>query len=98
MIAQYIWSGIVVGAVYALVAIGFTMIYNATETVNFAVGAFTFALAIGSTIIFGLIPALQVSRPSVNESLQQGAKGSTGAAASSTPPAGCTSPPTGRHG
>ena len=46
--------------------------------VNFAVGAFTFALAIGSTIIFGLIPALQVSRPSVNESLQQGAKGSTG--------------------
>jgi putative ABC transport system permease protein len=46
--------------------------------VNFAVGAFTFALAIGSTIIFGLIPALQVSRPSVNGSLQQGAKGSTG--------------------
>jgi putative ABC transport system permease protein len=46
--------------------------------VNFTVGAFTFALAIGSTILFGLIPALQVSRPSVNESLQQGAKGSTG--------------------
>jgi putative ABC transport system permease protein len=46
--------------------------------VNFAVGAFTFALAIASTIIFGLIPALQVSRASVNESLQQGAKGSTG--------------------
>jgi len=46
--------------------------------VNFFVGAFTFALAIGSTLIFGLIPALQVSRPSVNESLQQGAKGSTG--------------------
>ncbi len=46
--------------------------------VNFFVGAFTFALAIGSTILFGLIPALQVSRPSVNESLQQGAKGSTG--------------------
>jgi hypothetical protein len=46
--------------------------------VNFAVCAFTFALAIGSTVLFGLIPALQVSRPSVNESLQQGAKGSTG--------------------
>jgi len=46
--------------------------------VNLIVGAFTFALAIGSTVIFGLIPALQVSRPSVNESLQQGAKGSTG--------------------
>jgi putative ABC transport system permease protein len=46
--------------------------------VNFTVAAFTFALAIGSTVLFGLIPALQVSRPSVNESLQQGAKGSTG--------------------
>jgi putative ABC transport system permease protein len=46
--------------------------------VNLAVGGFTFALAIGSTILFGLIPALQVSRSSVNESLQQGAKGSTG--------------------
>ena len=46
--------------------------------VNLAVCAFTFVLAIGSTVLFGLIPALQVSRPSVNESLQQGAKGSTG--------------------
>ena len=46
--------------------------------VNIFVGVFTFVLAIGSTILFGLIPALQVSRPSVNESLQQGAKGSTG--------------------
>jgi putative ABC transport system permease protein len=46
--------------------------------VNYTVCAFTFALAIGSTVLFGLIPALQVSRPSVNESLQQGAKGSTG--------------------
>jgi putative ABC transport system permease protein len=46
--------------------------------VNLTVGAFTFGLAVGSTILFGLIPALQVSRPSVNESLQQGAKGSTG--------------------
>ncbi|MEY2519128.1 MAG: hypothetical protein QOF24_887 [Verrucomicrobiota bacterium] len=46
--------------------------------VNFTVCAFTFVLAIGSTMLFGLVPALQVSRPSVNESLQQGAKGSTG--------------------
>src|SRR3954447_1783178 len=46
--------------------------------VNTTVAAFTFALAIGSTLLFGLIPALQVSRPAVNESLQQGAKGSTG--------------------
>jgi putative ABC transport system permease protein len=46
--------------------------------VNVTVCLFTFVLAIGSTLLFGLIPALQVSRPAVNESLQQGAKGSTG--------------------
>ena len=46
--------------------------------VNTSVCVFTFVLAIGSTLLFGLIPALQVSRPAVNESLQQGAKGSTG--------------------
>jgi putative ABC transport system permease protein len=46
--------------------------------VNLFVCGFTFVLAIGSTLLFGLIPALQVSRPSVNEALQQGAKGSTG--------------------
>jgi branched-chain amino acid transport system permease protein len=48
MIAQYVWSGVVVGAVYALVAIGFTMIYNATETVNFAVGE---SLMVGAYLI-----------------------------------------------
>jgi putative ABC transport system permease protein len=46
--------------------------------VNTSVCAFTFALAIGSTLLFGLIPALQVSKPAVSQSLQQGAKGSTG--------------------
>jgi putative ABC transport system permease protein len=50
--------------------------------VNAAVCAFTFILAIVSTLTFGLVPALQVSRPNVNESLQQGAKGSTGGAQS----------------
>jgi len=46
--------------------------------VDFPVCAFTFALATGCAIVFGLIPALQVSRPAVNQSLQQGAKGSGG--------------------
>ncbi len=46
--------------------------------VNIGVCAFTFGLAILSTLIFGLVPALQVSRTNVNESLQQGSKGSTG--------------------
>jgi putative ABC transport system permease protein len=47
-------------------------------SVNATVCAFTFFIAIVSTVLFGLVPALQVSRGSVNESLQQGAKGSTG--------------------
>ncbi|HEY2800499.1 MAG TPA: ABC transporter permease, partial [Chthoniobacterales bacterium] len=46
--------------------------------VNLGVCAFTFGLTILSTLLFGLVPALQVSRTNVNESLQQGAKGSTG--------------------
>jgi branched-chain amino acid transport system permease protein len=33
-------SGITVGAVYALVALGFTIIYNASDVVNFAQGEF----------------------------------------------------------
>ena len=47
-------------------------------SINPGICAFTFALAILSTLLFGLVPALQVSRPSVNDALQQGSKGSTG--------------------
>lgn len=37
---QFLFSGITVGAVYALVALGFTIIYNASDVVNFAQGEF----------------------------------------------------------
>lgn len=37
---QFFLSGITVGAVYALVALGFTIIYNASDVVNFAQGEF----------------------------------------------------------
>lgn len=37
---QFILSGLTVGAVYALVALGFTIIYNASDVVNFAQGEF----------------------------------------------------------
>ncbi len=37
---QFLLSGVTVGAVYALVALGFTMIYNASDVVNFAQGEF----------------------------------------------------------
>ncbi|WP_420413663.1 branched-chain amino acid ABC transporter permease [Roseibium sp.] len=37
---QFVYSGLTVGAVYALVALGFTIIYNASDVVNFAQGEF----------------------------------------------------------
>lgn len=37
---QFVFSGLTVGAVYALVALGFTIIYNASDVVNFSQGEF----------------------------------------------------------
>lgn len=37
---QFLFSGLTVGAVYALVALGFTIVYNASDVVNFAQGEF----------------------------------------------------------
>ncbi|GIX10775.1 branched-chain amino acid ABC transporter permease [Elioraea sp.] len=39
-ILQFVFSGLTVGAVYALVALGFTLIYNASDVINFAQGEF----------------------------------------------------------
>ena len=37
---QFLFSGITVGAAYALAALGFTLIYNASNVINFAQGEF----------------------------------------------------------
>ena len=37
---QYVASGLTVGAIYALVALGFSIIYNASGAINFAQGEF----------------------------------------------------------
>ncbi len=37
---QFLFSGITVGAIYALVGLGFTIIYNASHVINFAQGEF----------------------------------------------------------
>jgi len=39
-LVQFLVSGLTVGAVYALVALGFTLVFNASEVVNFAQGEF----------------------------------------------------------
>lgn len=40
MLAQFLLSGLTIGAIYALVALGFTLIYNASHVINFAQGEF----------------------------------------------------------
>jgi branched-chain amino acid transport system permease protein len=39
-IIQYLFTGLTLGSIYALVALGFTMIYNATGIINLAQGEF----------------------------------------------------------
>ncbi|MBO0696363.1 MAG: ABC transporter permease, partial [Verrucomicrobia bacterium] len=46
--------------------------------INAPVFAFTLVAAIFSTLVFALVPALQVTRPGVNESLRDGNRGAVG--------------------
>jgi branched-chain amino acid transport system permease protein len=39
-LAQYLLTGLTIGAIYALVALGFAIIYNASHVINFAQGEF----------------------------------------------------------
>ncbi len=66
---QFLASGLTVGAVYALVALGFTLIYNASDVVNFAQGEFVmlggmvtvFVTAAGVPLPIAAIIAVAVS-------------------------------------
>ena len=51
-ILQYIFSGITIGAIYAVVAIGFNLIYSTTGILNFAQGEF---VMLGGMIAFALL-------------------------------------------
>ncbi len=63
---QFLISGLTVGAVYALLALGFTIIYNASEVVNFAQGEFVmlggmitvFTLAAGVPLPLAILVAV----------------------------------------
>jgi branched-chain amino acid transport system permease protein len=50
---QFFFSGLTVGAVYALVALGFTLIYNSSDVINFAQGEFVM-LGGMTTVFLGL--------------------------------------------
>lgn len=59
-ILQYVFSGITNGAIYAVIAIGFSMLYNSTELINFAHGEFVMLGGLGLVTLWG---ALQLPLP-----------------------------------
>ncbi len=59
-LAQYIMSGLTTGSIYALVALGFSLIYNATHIVNFAQGDF---LSLGGLVMYSLLNWLGLPMP-----------------------------------
>src|SRR5258708_21970576 len=48
---QFLFSGLTVGAIYALIALGFTLIYSSSDVINFAQGEF---VMIGGMVTFFL--------------------------------------------
>lgn len=66
-ILQYVFSGITVGAVYAMVGLGFTMVYNSTSIINLAQGEFVMlggligVSAVGLFKEWGLPPSASIS-------------------------------------
>jgi branched-chain amino acid transport system permease protein len=52
LLSQTIWSGLTIGSIYALIALGFTLIYNVSKIINLAQGQF---VMIGSMIFFSLV-------------------------------------------
>lgn len=49
---QFVLSGLTVGSVYALVALGFTIVYNASGVVNFAQGEFVMIGGMSTVFLF----------------------------------------------
>jgi len=65
-ILQYLFSGITNGAIYAVIALGFSMLYNSTELINFAHGEFVMLGGLALVTLWGglglpLVPALLLS-------------------------------------
>jgi len=66
---QFLMSGLTVGAVYALVALGFTLVYTASDVVNFAQGEFVmlggmvtvFVMALGVPLPLAALVAVAVA-------------------------------------
>lgn len=51
---QYLFSGVTIGATYALVGVGFAIIYNASHVINFAQGEFVMIGGMGTVFLLNL--------------------------------------------
>jgi len=50
---QYLLAGLTIGAIYALVALGFSIIYNASQVINFAQGEFVMVGGMATMSLIG---------------------------------------------
>ena len=53
---QYLLSGVTIGSIYAIVAIGFNIIYNTTGIINFAQGEFVMLGGMLSITLLNFLP------------------------------------------
>jgi branched-chain amino acid transport system permease protein len=60
---QYVASGLTAGAIYALVALGFSIVYNASQAINFAQGEFVMIGGMSAVTLVGVGLPLAVAVP-----------------------------------
>ena len=58
---QFLISGLTNGAIYALIALGFSIIYNATTIINFAQGEMVMLGALCAISLYHLYPSLPLA-------------------------------------
>ena len=58
---QFLLSGMTVGSIYALTAIGFTIVYNCTQVVNFAQGEFVMLGAVVAAVLVSMHVSLPLA-------------------------------------
>ncbi len=60
-LSQFLISGLTNGAIYALIALGFGIIFNATHIINFAQGEFVMLGALAAISLYQVFPSLPVA-------------------------------------
>jgi branched-chain amino acid transport system permease protein len=63
VLLQQILNGLILGSLYALVALGYTMVYGILELINFAHGEIVMLGAMVSVTVLGVLAALGVPVP-----------------------------------